>query len=902
MAFIIDKQTLDDLNVFGKRGKESIYNMFNTTRTRGGAQILEEMFMYPLSDVEKINRRSGIIRYFQEHEISFPFRGELFDTIEHYLSNTDSRTRLTAEDDTLQRKLKGAMGADPDYEQLHKGVLAAIEIVNNLQSFIVEIRKNSGIEFYLDEVEEMEHLLNDAEIAPLFAEKGAKKLPFAKTANLDALIRFKIHEKLRRLLFRIYNLDVYISVAVVAAKHNFAAAKALPGGRNTLKIEKMYHPEIKNAIANSLSVDRSNNVIFLTGANMAGKSTFMRTLGVTVFLAHIGFPVPAESMEFSALEGMFTTINLPDNLSRGYSHFYAEVLRVKKVAEQLGRSKNLLVIFDELFRGTNVKDAYDATVAITKAFASKQDCLFVVSTHIIEAGETLGAMCGNIHFVYFPTVMDGNIPRYTYKLTDGITGDRHGMMIINNEKVLDIIREKNPPKTDEAGKQPFIVDKQTVEDLNLLGEYRPDSIFNVFNRTRTRGGKQLLESMFQQPLNNVNAINERVGILSFFQKQAPVFPIDDELFSSVDQYLGHAGGGNMLESLFYAGRRKLMHYIGADKEYEIILNSLTATIRFLNILHEFVNSLLANDAIPPAYREHLKQAGDIFASKRLECVFKRQTNKQLRWFDVARYNFVLRAACREELRQLIKIFYEFDAYLSVSEVSRERGFTYAEALPFEDGKNRIDIENVYHPCIKKAISNSIKLTREHNVLFLTGANMAGKSTLMKSFSIAVYLAHMGFPVAAEKMTFSTLDGIYTSINVPDNMNLGYSHFYAEVLRVKHVALQVASGKNLLIVFDELFKGTNVKDAYDASLAVTEAYASYSNCAYIISTHIIEAGHTLKKHGSLQFAFLPTIMENGIPTYPYRLREGITDDRHGMIIIQNEKIIDIIYANEKCVAQ
>lgn len=67
--------------------------------------------------------------------------------------------------------------------------------------------------------------------------------------------------------------------------------------------------------------------------------------------------------------GMFTTINLPDNLSMGYSHFYAEVLRLKKVVMQLQQTKKLVIVFDELFRGTNVKDAYDATLAVTEAFA-----------------------------------------------------------------------------------------------------------------------------------------------------------------------------------------------------------------------------------------------------------------------------------------------------------------------------------------------------------------------------------------------------------------------------------------------------------------------------------------------------------------------------------------------------
>jgi DNA mismatch repair protein MutS len=166
----------------------------------------------------------------------------------------------------------------------------------------------------------------------------------------------------------------------------------------------------------------------------------MKSLGVALFLAHMGFPVPAASMEFSALDGMYTTINLPDNLGTGASHFYAEVLRVKKVAKELRMSKRLFVLFDELFRGTNVKDAYEATIAITSAFAGKRNSLFVISTHIIEAGEVLGERCGNIRCQYLPTRMNGHVPEYTYTLETGITADRHGMVIIENEGILDILK------------------------------------------------------------------------------------------------------------------------------------------------------------------------------------------------------------------------------------------------------------------------------------------------------------------------------------------------------------------------------------------------------------------------------------------------------------------------------
>src|SRR6266550_291858 len=78
MIFTTDKQTLEDLTIFGRQGSDSVYTIFNRTTTRGGASILEEMFRYPLSDEQAINRRSGIIRYFAALGITFPFLSSHF--------------------------------------------------------------------------------------------------------------------------------------------------------------------------------------------------------------------------------------------------------------------------------------------------------------------------------------------------------------------------------------------------------------------------------------------------------------------------------------------------------------------------------------------------------------------------------------------------------------------------------------------------------------------------------------------------------------------------------------------------------------------------------------------------------------------------------------------------------
>ena len=90
-----------------------------------------------------------------------------------------------------------------------------------------------------------------------------------------------------------------------------------------------------------------------------------------------------------------------------------------------------------------------------------------------------------------------------------------------------------------------------------------------------------------------------------------------------------------------------------------------------------------------------------------------------------------------------------------------------------------------------------------NISLFTGSNMAGKSTTLKALTLAVWLAHCGLPVFAESMTCPVYEGIYTSINLPDSLRDGRSHFMAEVLRIKEILIKVGSGKKCLVVLDEM---------------------------------------------------------------------------------------------------
>jgi DNA mismatch repair protein MutS len=445
----------------------------------------------------------------------------------------------------------------------------------------------------------------------------------------------------------------------------------------------------------------------------------------------------------------------------------------------------------------------------------------------------------------------------------------------------------------------FIADKQTLDDLNLLGKYKPDSLYSLFNQVRTDGGAKLLDHMFRHPLTDPDEINRRSAVFQYFGRKALSFPIGNEVFIPAENYLATAGDENFLIGGLKMLRKKMLGSIAKDEEYAIIVRGLLATIDVLHTFQDFTHTLEDKDS---PFLDQTRKINQIFSDKRLTWLREErftarrtangESEQRLSWIKAARYDYLLRKSLRAETETIMGIIYYLDVYIAVSGVARSKGFAYACALPKE--RHTIQAAELRHPRLEKAVGNEVSLRHDSNVLFLTGANMAGKSTFMKSFGIAVYLAHMGFPVAAREMTFSVRDGIYSSINVPDNLSLGYSHFYAEVLRVKKVAQEVSASKNLIVIFDELFKGTNVKDAYDATLSITAALSGYRNCFFIISTHITEVGEKLKEScTNLQFAYLPTRMEGAKPVYTYKLQEGITADRHGMVIIGNERILEIL---------
>ena len=422
-----DEQTMTDLRIFSRNGEPGLFDLYNRTHTRGAEILLGEWFRSPLADQEEINKRSRVIDYFSRKPVSFPFQGSLLDLVEKYLA-TGQRDAATA----LNTASLGE-------RELQNAVLAVMEWLGQTRALLEEesLQQNT---FFEADYRQILSVLNEPELAPALRRVPKEKLAFSACTAFDTLFRNTMQDRLKTLLAHIYRLDVYLSVAQTAVEKKLIFPVAHKGEKSRLNLQGVYYPTIPNAVGNNLTLETGSNTLFLTGANMAGKSTLLRSISAALYTAHLGFPVAARSMEFTVLDGLYTTINLPDNLGMGASHFYAEVMRVKKMAYAAASGKSYFVLFDELFRGTNVKDAEEATVAVVRGFTRQERSLFIVSSHIVEAAETLRPVPG-ILFEYLPTQMNGPYPEYSYRLSPGITDDRHGMVIIRNEGVLDILKK-----------------------------------------------------------------------------------------------------------------------------------------------------------------------------------------------------------------------------------------------------------------------------------------------------------------------------------------------------------------------------------------------------------------------------------------------------------------------------
>lgn len=435
MPFDTDQQTLLDLSLTGINGQPAIYQVFKPV-TLGGVALLKDLFDRPLNDIAAIQQRLDAIRFLETRQPHIHLDKEETDFIEYYLK-TYNRPEITSKFSAIRNALKNRLRPDNPYYITTRGVRLLTKLVINI---------TEAFEPFADELplllqeyrEQILALAGYIRLHLIQKSKTGKAFSAIEQEELDFIYRYKRADVVMHFMNGLYQLDVFMAAGKTVHELNFAYPELIPQGTE-LSILGFFHPFIPNPVPNDIAFDAQQNLCFVTGANMAGKSTVLKAIGICVYLAHIGFPVPAAQMRTTVFNGMFTTINLSDNIMAGHSHFYREVLRIKEVAHRTGSVQNILVIFDELFRGTNVKDAHDASLAIIKAFSGVRNSVFIVSTHIVEVADELQGV-ENIFFRCLTTGIKDQKAVYNYKLQPGISHEKLGMRIIEDEGLVAMIR------------------------------------------------------------------------------------------------------------------------------------------------------------------------------------------------------------------------------------------------------------------------------------------------------------------------------------------------------------------------------------------------------------------------------------------------------------------------------
>jgi len=436
IEFDLDKQTIKDLEIFlDSRSVNSISNFYNQTKTIGGKNFLYQLMKNPITDINELRQRTELIQFISKTGFELKINSGQLDFIEHYKRLNIAPLRNNFIDAFLQN-LSYRITPSNNYYIIKSGVQQLVYLLVELKEKIEALNEVEIPVKLVSYHKIISKLIENPDFKILYTKR--LKITYSKLNKLDNLFRKKYKNELREIIDLVYNLDTYISIAKVAKQKNLALPSYSNSTTQSLTIEEFYHPLLNNAIPYSFEIDESSNLCFLTGPNMAGKSTFLKSVGLSVYLAHIGFPIPAKKMTTTIYNGIVTTINLSDDINLGYSHFYSEVNRIKETILKIKEKKNLFVIFDELFRGTNVKDAFDGSLLIIKSFANISDSTFFISTHITEVAEEVKNI-RNIQFKLFGSKLVDNIPTYEYKLENGISHERLGMYILKNEKIIEIL-------------------------------------------------------------------------------------------------------------------------------------------------------------------------------------------------------------------------------------------------------------------------------------------------------------------------------------------------------------------------------------------------------------------------------------------------------------------------------
>ena len=433
----IDSTTFRDLSIFHTEEASSVFHRLDFTRTNAGRENLYRYFKTPHDRLEEIQATQSMLRHLSQHLNDWPenvTNGTLL-VIEKFLDyHLDP---LPASTDPINAWLY-RIGNGPDYALAQYSIGHLADLVTGMRK-LTDLLDQEGIPARLKIViSDIKRLLHHATVKRLALRPAGQPFGVQETV---AYARFFYHDFRQQTLALIQSygqLDAWYSMAVANEKLGLSFPEFVRSEDPLIDARGLFHLLLPSPVPYDVRMDPDTNFMFLTGANMAGKSTFIKSVGIAVFLAHLGMGVPARGMRLTLFEGILSNIQVMDDIIRGESYFFNEVQRIRHTVERISDGRRWLVLIDELFKGTNIQDAMKCSATVIRGLIRIRKALFILSTHLYEIGEELKPF-PNICFRYFETgVVDDQLV-FSYQLRDGISQDRIGYLILKREKVTDLL-------------------------------------------------------------------------------------------------------------------------------------------------------------------------------------------------------------------------------------------------------------------------------------------------------------------------------------------------------------------------------------------------------------------------------------------------------------------------------
>lgn len=224
--------------------------------------------------------------------------------------------------------------------------------------------------------------------------------------------------------------DAFSSLASFAFNHPDYIYPTIADEYFCMEGKQLGHPLMKREVCvkNDINIPKAPWFLIITGANMAGKSTYLRTIGVNYLLSCIGAPVYAETLTLYPAQ-LVTSLRTADSLSNNESYFFAELKRLKMIIDRLNRGEKLFIVLDEILKGTNSIDKQKGSLALMKQLISLQAC-GIIATHDLVLGELESDFPKQIKNYRFEADITNDELTFSYRLREGIAQNMNACFLM----------------------------------------------------------------------------------------------------------------------------------------------------------------------------------------------------------------------------------------------------------------------------------------------------------------------------------------------------------------------------------------------------------------------------------------------------------------------------------------